>query len=346
MQPKSLIGKLLLLLVCIFLLILNFSSSTDQETVTPTVKQHYKNEEGFITSYGDSKRDSSPILLESLGQYMEYLLIVGNSHEFEEQFLLLQSKFTVDTDEGRFLKWQLEEDVAANASVDDLRIIRTLLTGGEQFHNSTYIDFAKQIWNTMNKTQTVNGLIVDFYDWTSQRKTSEIHLSYIDYDVLEKMQASTLHEYKRILSEGQTDNPFFFEIYNTKDNSYKTANPETVNMIDQFLIAIQYAESTHKKPTNFHDWIVSQMHEDGTLYGVYNRNTALSAVDYESSAVYALGVIYSIKIDDQKMADTFYNRLKEQSPLHVKPDYNDIHFFDYMYASYAVALYEEQKSSQ
>ncbi|PAE09375.1 hypothetical protein CHI12_01260 [Terribacillus saccharophilus] len=346
MQLKSYVTKILLLLICSLLLLLNFSSSVDQETVTRTVKQQYKNKEGFIASYGDGERDTSPILLESLGQYMEYLLIVGDSQEFEEQFLLLQSHFTVNTDEGIFLKWQLEEDVTANASVDDYRIIRTLLTGGEQFHNSSYTKFARQIWDTMNKTQTVNGLIVDFYDWSSQQRTSEIHLSYIDYDVLEKMQASKLNRYKQILSEGQEDNLFFYEIYNLENNTYQTANADTVNMIDQFLIAIQFAESTHEKPTSFHDWINTHVQNDGILYGSYNRNTGKPAVDYESSAVYALGVIYSLTVDDQKIAEILYSRLQKQSPLHLKPNYSDIHFFDYMYASHAVTLYEEQKSSQ
>lgn len=343
---RRFIVKSLLLLVCFLLLFLNFSSSVEKETVTKTVTQQYKNKEGFITSYGDRKRDTSPILLESLGQYMEYLITVGDSKEFEEQFLLLQSNFTVNTDEGTFLKWQLEEDVTANASVDDYRIIRTLLRGGEQFHNPSYTDFAKQIWNTMNKTQTVNGLIVDFYDWSSQQRTSEIHLSYIDYDVLDKMQASMLNRYKQILSEGQTDDPFFHEIYNPENNNYHTANAETVNMIDQFLIAIQYAESIHEKPTSFHDWVNTQLKNDGILYGSYNRNTGMPAVDYESSAVYALGVIYSFTVDDQQMAEKLYSMLQKQSPLLPNPNYNDIHFFDYMYASYAVTLYEEQKSSQ
>lgn len=346
MQLKSYVAKILVLLICSLLLFLNFSSAVDQETVTRTVKQQYKNKEGFIASYGDEERDTSPILLESLGQYMEYLLIVGDNQEFEEQFLLLQSNFTVNTDEGIFLKWQLEEDVTANASVDDYRIIRTLLRGGEQFHNSSYAKFAKQIWDTMNKTQTVNGLMVDFYDWSSHQRTAEIHLSYIDYDVLEKMQASKLTRYKQILSDGQTDNPFFNEIYNPENNSYQTANAETVNMIDQFLIAIQYAESTDEKPKSFHDWVHTQMQNDGILYGSYLRNTGKPAVVYESSAVYALGVIYSLAVNDQKMTEILYSRLQNQSPLQVKPNYNDIHFFDYMYASYAATIYEEQKSSQ
>lgn len=343
MQLKSYVAKILLLLICSLLLFLNFSSAVDQETVTRTVKQQYKNKEGFIASYGDGERDTSPILLESLGQYMEYLLIVGDSQEFEEQFLLLQSHFTVDTDEGTFLMWQLEEDVTANASVDDYRIIRTLLRGGEQFHNSSYISFANQIWNTMNKTQTVNGLIVDFYDWSSQQRTSEIHLSYIDYEVLEKMQPSKLNRYKQILLEGLNDNLFFNEIYKPENNSYQTANTDTVNMIDQFLIAIQYAESTHEKPKSFHDWVHTQMQNDGILYGSYNRNTGKPAVAYESSAVYALGVIYSLTVDEQKMAEKLYSRLQEQTPMQSKPNYNDIHFFDYMYASYAATLYKEQK---
>ncbi|MFP7254394.1 hypothetical protein SFC02_08790 [Terribacillus goriensis] len=346
MQHKSYVAKILLLLICSLLLFLNFSSSVDLETVTSTVKQQYKNKEGFIASYGDGERDTSPILLESLGQYMEYLLIVGDSQEFEEQFLLLQSNFTVNTDKGIFLKWQLEEDVTANASVDDYRIIRTLLRGGEQFHNSSYTNFAGQIWDTMNKTQTVNGLIVDFYDWSSQQRTSEIHLSYIDYDVLEKLQASKLPRYKQILADGLTDKIFFNEIYNPENNSYHTANAETVNMIDQFLIAIQYAESTHEKPKSFHDWVQTQMQNNGILYGGYDRNTGKPVVKYESSAVYALALIYSLIVDDQQMSETLYSQLQKQSPLQADPNYNDIHFFDYMYASYAATLYKEQKSSR
>ncbi|WP_340081651.1 hypothetical protein [Terribacillus sp. FSL K6-0262] len=334
-----------ILLICCMALFLNFSALPVTESVTRTVGRHYQNSDRLISSYGDERRDSSPILLESMGQYMEYLLLADDQKGFEEQFQLLQEHFAVEQAGEIHLKWQIGENISTNASVDDFRIIEVLMAGGEKFHDAAYTDLAEQIWDTMIRTQLTDGLITDFYDRSWKQQSSEMHLSYINFTVLEDMRAPNLEEYKRILRGGQTDTPFFIEIYHPRDKSYHTADPETVNMIDQFLIAMQYVKSTNETPSKFHDWLQKQAKADNVLHGRYNRTTAAPASSYESSSVYALAVLYSLAVHDQEMADEWFLKLQKQAPMQASPSYTDIHFFDYMYASYAARLYEAGRSS-
>jgi hypothetical protein len=338
---KRYAANIKLLLLCCILLVLNFSAKS-QHSGALIVEQQYQTKNGLISSYGNESRYQSPALLESIGQYMEYLLLTNNGNEFQEQFEILKEHFTVSADNAVYLKWKLGEGITTNASVDDYRIISVLTEAGEKYHVSAYTSFATTLWETMARTQLTNGLIVDFYDWSTGQKNSEIHLNYLNYFVLEKMQAPNLEKYKAILVGGQTDSPFFQEIYNPAVSSYQTADEDKVNMIDQFLIAIQFAESTKSKPANFHHWLQSQISNGHTIYGGYIRSTGKPAVTYESSAVYALGVLYSLAVQDQQMAKQFYERLKQQEPLQPNPDFTDMHFFDFMYVSYAKEKYEKQ----
>lgn len=301
------------------------------------VSTEYMDENERIKSYG--KDQDIQYLSESIGQYMAYLLLLEDHDEFKRQVEVLAENFLVTKEKQLFIKWQLTEGTETNASVDDLRIIEALYEGGELFHESSYIELADKLLQTLEKTQAVNGLLVDFYDWELDKATSTMHLSYINSNVLQRLASFNIEAYQQIV-EGAVDAPFFYERYDVEKQEYQAADTKTVNLIDQFLIAIQYWEITGKVPSVFDEWVKQELDSKGKLFGVYQKGSLEPAVTYESSAVYALGVIYFLKTDDQSYADLFHQLLLKQPPFEMKPDYTTIHFFDYIYARSADELYK------
>ncbi len=328
---------LVTIMVCIVVIISSYFyrqfTKSDVQSLISTV---YMNEKELIRSYG--REQEVQFLSESMGQYMDYLLLVEDRNEFKRQVDTLKGNFLVEKGDHLFIKWQASEDTTTNASVDDLRIIDALYEGGDRFNNSAYTELADKLKQALEKRQLVNGMLVDFYDWELENATTNVHLSYINSKGIQRFESINIEEYQKIM-EDAVSSPFFYEIYDVEKRDYQSADEKTVNMIDQLLIAIQYREITGKVPTLLDQWLRSELSSNNKLYGMYQKESLEPAVNYESSAVYALGLIYFMKTEDQKYTDQLHNLLKNQPPFHKNPDYPNIHFFDYIYARTADVLY-------
>jgi hypothetical protein len=328
----------LLLAVMVCLVIISFYSYRHftKSGVQSVISTVYMNEKEMIKSFG--REQEVQYLSESIGQYMEYLLLIKDKYEFKRQVEVLSENFLVEKDNQLFIKWQDSLETTTNASVDDLRIIEALYEGGDRFNNSAYIELADKLKHTLEIRQSVDGILVDFYDWELGDSTTNVHLSYINYNGLQRFDSINIEHYQKII-EGAMGSPYFYEIYDMENQDYQSADEKTVNMIDQLLIAIQYQEITGKVPTLFDKWVKRELDSNNKLYGIYQKESLGPAVNYESSAVYALGVIYFKKIGDPNYADKLHKLLMGQPPFHENPDYKNIHFFDYIYAKTADALY-------
>ncbi len=330
----------LLLAVMVGLVIIGFYlfrhfTKSEVQSVISTV---YMNEKDMLKSYG--REQEVQYLSESIGQYMNYLLLARDKKEFKRQVDILKENFLIEKGGQLFIKWQVSVGTTTNASVDDLRIMEALHEGGELFSNSDYIELADKLKYTLERTQLVNGMLVDFYDWKLDKATTNLHLSYINSKGIQRFESINIEEYQKMM-EDAVSSPFFYEIYDVEKRDYQSADEKTVNVIDQLLIAIQYREITGKVPTLFDQWLRRELSSNNKIYGMYQKEGLKPAVNYESSAVYVLGVIYFMKSEDQKYADQLYNLLKDQPPFHKNPDYPNIHFFDYIYARTADLIYQK-----
>lgn len=311
------------------------SSDTKEQSI---ISKEYQNKSGLVKNYG--RNENVEFLSESIGQYMRYLLIVEDKDQFNDQVKYLKDYFLVQNNKSVFVKWQITDDTTTNASVDDLRIIGALYEGSKLFEEPDYFKLAENLEQSLLEKQMKNGIVVDFYDWKSRAQSSTIHMSYIDYEALRKSPLVDKAFYKQLIEESATNTPFFNEIYDVTKEEYQASDLNTVNMIDQILIAIQYHEITGRVPANFDKWIKSELNARGKLYGGYHKNNHSPAVDFESSSAYALGVMYSLATGDDPFAKQLHELMLKQPPFENNPDYSNIHFFDYIYSKTANALYK------
>ena len=323
------------LLIVFFLLLSGIINLTGCKSgVQDVVTNQYENKNGLIQNYaGKPEKKKIEYLSESIGQYLYYLLLVKDEKEFERQVTSLKENFLVKEDGELFIKWRVTKSTVVNASIDDFRIIESLRKASSEFNEPRYLTLADQLEETILSTQLTDGLIVDFYDWKLKKKTDDIHLSYLNDKIIKGNKAldSTLYQ-KIIMESPDPNNPFFNEIYDVKKESYQTANEETVNMIDQFLIAVNYIKLTNQRPEKFDQWLKKEWDEESKLAGGYNKSTLSPSVTYESSAVYSMAILYFMTTNEMEYVEQIHTILLKQSPFSSDANYEDIHFFDYMWA--------------
>lgn len=329
-----------------FLLVLSgiISLSGCKIGVQEVVTNQYENKNGLIQNYaGDPKKQNIEYLSESIGQYMVYLLLVKDEKEFNHQVTSLNEHFIVEKDGQVFIKWKATKSIVANASIDDFRIIESLKKASKAFNEPSYLTLADQLEKTILSTQLTNGLVVDFYDWKLKEKTTSIHLSYLNNQIIKENKALDGTLYQKIIVESPgSDSPFFNEVYDVDEKNYQTTNDESVNMIDQLLIAINYVKLTNQLPKNFDRWLRSEWNGEKKLAGGYNKKTLSPSVSYESSAVYSLAVLYFMTIKETEYATQLHTTVMKHSLFDSKANYSNIHFFDYMWAKTSDWKYENE----
>lgn len=265
-----------------------------QDPVIKQVETGYM-KEGLIRAYD---LEDAQYLSESLGQYMVYLLEIGDAKRFAEQVDVLRQKFLVTSKEGDLVKWELTPNTSTNAIVDDFRISNALDDAAKRFDAPDYQQLSRRIDAGILTHMKVSGVPVDFYDWKLDLKTNELHLNYLDAKALKRVKL--VDPILQVLQAAPRSGPFFHEIYLPKEKRYKTADDKEINMIDQALIAIVSEELTGEPDQEFYQFIDEEM-KKGKLYTRYDRSTAAPRSDDESSSVYALLLPYVSKDIQLKM---------------------------------------------
>lgn len=267
-----------------------------QDSVIEQIETVYM-KDGLIRAYD---RNDAQRLSESLGQYMMYLLEIGDAQRFAEQVDILRKQFLVTSEEGDFIKWELTPKTATNAIVDDFRISNALIAAAKRFDEPTYQQLSRRIDDGIIEHMKVSGIPIDFYDWNLKMQTNELRLNYLDATALKRL--NLVEPVQEVLQAAPRSGPFFHEIYLPEDKQYKMADKKEVNMIDQALIAIVLEELTGKQDEAFYAFVYQEMGK-GKLYARYDRSTAAPRSDDESSSVYALLLPYVSKDIQRKMTE-------------------------------------------
>ncbi|TDQ36446.1 hypothetical protein [Aureibacillus halotolerans] len=343
MRRQAVIGLGLVGLTALIVLSL-WVANTPETSVMDTVKTHYRNADGLLRTYG--KADQEVLLSESIGLYMEYLVLSGEEQAFAAEVDSLRAHFLVRVNGQTYIQWNLQEGTATGALVDELRIIKSLEKAATAFQNDTYAQLANELYAAVKQSYTKDGLLVDFYDWSLELPASTLHLSYMDAAFLQKLGRS-MEDYTTWLQRSaQEAAPFFAEVLHKGEQAtLDVADEDIVHMVDQLLIAKQYLHMHQAPPKAFDTWFRTTWQEHGQLYGRYDRTTGEPAVSYESSAVYALALQYFLQQQDMQLADQLYKRLIEQPPF-TATSFADIHFFDYIYAHIAKEAYVQRAAKE
>ncbi|MFJ8247052.1 glycosyl hydrolase family 8 [Peribacillus asahii] len=309
------------------------------------IEKWLKNDNGTLATYmKETEAEDEDLvkgreaLSETLGMWMEYTLRKGDAALFEESYVLLQRYFL---EKNGFVYWKLteegESEVAANALVDDLRIIHALLQASEKWGESKYEETAVLIGEFIAKSNQNQKVLTDFYDREYRYATPVLTLSYIEPEALKEMvecQVLDQEVYEnmiRILMEAKSDGGVFQKSYNIQNQKY--SYDEQINMIDQALVALYRTKSGF--PTReFTKFIKEEMDKYEVVFGQYNRATREPSVKYESPAAYGWLILYSLEIGEAELAKNLFKEMNkfQQTNFKYKGGYSvyneNTHIFD------------------
>jgi len=253
---------------------------------------------GVFTNYLETgeKKDYATgheMLSESIGLMMLYSIKTNDHTLFEEQFVLLERFLLMPQ---YMVRWRVhEKDWAlsrSSATIDDLRIIRSLLLAQELWEDEKYSELALEISSGIKQYAMRDSSIVNYYCQKYDDCASVVDLSYIDLRTMailstyDKSWEKTLVKGHRLIEGGMISDefPLYHRSYDYDRNSYNE-NPE-INILDSLSTLLHLSE-TGKLDQRSIDWIYEQFSTRGAIYAKYSLDgQPLSTI--ESTAAYAL----------------------------------------------------------
>lgn len=308
-------------------------SLNDDHSVVDTVERYYRDNNGLLANY-PGENEEIEYLSESLGLYLNYLILSREKEEFENEFLHLSS-YLEKVYSGNLVRWKVENGVSVNALIDDVRIAYALLEAASVFNEPKYEELSKTIQSALYHNQYYQQNWHDFYDWKINVRSEEVHFSYFNQEAWSAFNWDD-DGLDLLLLAQDGDNVFYFEKYLTQTNEPVYYNSEQINLIDQILIMTQ-VETYTGEVQPLEGWLNNTYEENGRLVGRYSRTNGKELVSYESPAVYSLLILHYVTKNDVETAFTWSEPLKR---IHDEVPSDKTHFFDYMLATLALETLE------
>ncbi|QQK81439.1 transcriptional regulator [Salicibibacter cibi] len=279
-------------------------------------------------------------LSETLGLWMSYALDKNDQELFDKIHEQLHELFL---ENDGFVHWKLTEDgeseISTNALIDDLRIAEVLLDAYNRWDAEEYLETADLINEYLSSHNVNHGILTDYYDQEENDASSDITLSYIDIQAMnkiaeeEQLNGQVVEETMRVLTEAPLDNGFYPSSYNVVTETY-TFDDE-INIVDQAIIAYHYAR-VGQPSVAFLSFIQEEMDNRGLVRGIYDRETRDPIVQYESPAIYGFLILYLLEINEIELAKEIFERMKAFQVTEESNDYyggysiqnGDTHIFD------------------
>ncbi|MGG3503966.1 glycosyl hydrolase [Paenibacillus lautus] len=254
-------------------------------------------------------------LSESLGFWMQAALDSRDLVAFEKSYDILTRYFIVD---DQYIAWKLNPeggvDVSTNALGDDLRMIGALLEGARIWKgHSEWKMTARDLADTLLSRSQNNGYLVDFYDFSSQELPDMLSLAYVDLRALKGLlqegllDMETYNGYHSLLQEMPDDGVFYPKSFNVLTGEY--TYDANANLIDQLLVAL-HAGETERGQEPLLRFLKQEFKRTGKVAGQYRRADRTAVVNYESSSVYGLAIMFALQRNDRPFAAKLYKRMQ------------------------------------
>lgn len=252
-------------------------------------------------------------LSESIGLWLEYLVEKQDLTMFHEAFLAFYQDYMLDEN---LVSWKLDgnHQADANALIDDLRIVRSLFKAGDLFDYSPYTEVAKDISESLLLYNREKDMFVDFYNTEHKEKSDILTLSYVDFTTLEWMEkidllkTEDLESMMTLMRDLPINSDFYPKTYDLTEKKFLFE--EEINLIDQLYIGL-HLERAGIGSDELFNWLKGEFEAESMLYGRYERDTQEPIVTYESAAVYALAILYSVERHETDLSRDLYKRMNE-----------------------------------
>jgi len=149
------------------------------------MKEKFLDRRGLIGSEINKGKLSDYCLLETMGQLMEYSLLVKNKRLFDITWRISKRYFL--SSRG-YLYWRINRRTLvrddATSLIDSLRMANSLIMAYKIFKEDKYLEDGKYIVENVVKFNSKNGYLVDFFDGRTNRSSDIISLFYLNLDMI------------------------------------------------------------------------------------------------------------------------------------------------------------------
>lgn len=300
------------------------------------LKDSFLDSRGLLGSEIKNNRLLEYSLLESMGELMEYAVIIKNDKLFNASWAVTRRYFL--SSKG-YLYWRINRRTLspddATSLLDSVRIVYCLIKAYEEFGKDLYLKDALRIGKGIVDFNTYKDYLVDFFDVRTGHAGTKISTFYLDLEKILKISEyiprfKDLYESsKEILNKAiDKSSVFFYPSYDFFSRRYET--PSTVNMIEQVYIAMNIRDTD--KISHFLDFIRYKLEESGKIYNSYSWHGE-EITRSESIGVYTLLSLLFLYLDDVEMSDILLEKVKSFKSSGNRLDlYNDFYVFDQLEA--------------
>lgn len=273
----------------------NGAPTSREEILYDFIQNHMTTDNGGIkTNYLNEKNDGDitkgdSVLSESEGLMLLYYLERDDKEGFNKTFEYIKNNMLLS---NGLISWRVDGDKRStvSATIDDLRIIKALIMGGEKWNNLKYRYYAIEMANGVYRKLRTENILVDFND--GQTNSDKVTLCYIDLEALQYLNnidfkwKSIRVESEKILNGGFISNkvPLYRKYYDIKTKKYD--NDENVDMLLNTIILLDKAEVGQNISESL-NWIIDKFKTDGAIYVSYNDATGEMTSDIQSTSIYA-----------------------------------------------------------
>ncbi|MBL4930309.1 glycosyl hydrolase family 8 [Clostridium paridis] len=281
------------------------------------ISKMYKDGYGVYTNYLDGPNEGDitkghTVLSESEGLLMLYLVNSGEKVEFDSNYDIIKNKMRL---KNGLLAWRYNnsETNKSSSTIDDLRIVRSLLYAYDRWGDFKYKYLAISISQDTLKKVSKEGYLYDSNDGTTS--SNLVVLCYLDLKTMELLEKSN-SKWKKIysnsldiLKNGQPIKgvPLFKKSYLPKENKYSDEKDVEIVYSLNVLKNLQLAGVDISKEL---DWLWKEFSKENKLYIKYDFNGNRTS-EFESTSVYAIcGEIFE-NANRQTEADALKKRMLE-----------------------------------
>jgi hypothetical protein len=243
---------------------------------------------------------------------MDYAVKSDNKSLFEQTYNYVEKYMLKKPLAAWVITKQGPSDV--NAAVDDLRIYKALsdarILWGD-YSNKQLSDYANAIY-TYN---TDNQKLVNYYDFKSKKKSTQLNLSYADFEaiqLLEKTNSNWETVYQNSLNIVNTGfiSDKFPLYYSSYDYKTKIFSQQNINMAEEMETLLHLAE-VGKLPQATVEWLQNAVEGNGIFAEYSVGGDVVSGYNYESTAVYGLVSLIGDTIGNKALANDALIRMEK-----------------------------------
>ncbi|WP_125767904.1 hypothetical protein [Lapidilactobacillus wuchangensis] len=284
-----------------------------RRTLANFVTTKLRGREGFYTNYLVSDQvgelaTGHELLSESSGLYLRHLALTGSKSDYQEfyretkQLFGQQNQFSYRVNKGK--------QSAVNATVDDLRILRSLYEYQARHHNQSYQAEIKRLIKGLKQGGVHQGQLVDYYDPQLQKRATKGTLCYFDLKTLAQFESqTTLQQQLALVEQGYLNHklPFYQTRYNYQTKKYEGG--QTINTTESLLTILHLSEIGRAKTKSL-DFLTSQVQQQ-SLANYYRADGQVKDTN-QAVANYGLAYLIGVNSHRQDLKKAAFKVLQQQ----------------------------------